>query len=126
MKKPMVALIVVILLAAGVGAYFLLGSSYKQKSPEVKLPSEQTNVPKEKNTISIKDFVFNPDTLTVKVGDIVTWRNDDGVVHSIKSTDFSSPNIKNGDTFKFQFVKAGTYEYNCGIHPYMKGKVVVE
>lgn len=126
MKKPMVALIVVILLSAGIGAYFLLGSSYKQKSPEVKLPSEQTNVPKEKNTISIKDFVFNPDTLTVKVGDTVTWRNDDGVVHKIKSDTFNSDNLKNGDTFKFQFTTAGTYSYSCAIHPYMTGKVVVQ
>ncbi|MEK7447571.1 MAG: cupredoxin domain-containing protein [Patescibacteria group bacterium] len=127
MKKPFIILAVVVLVIAGVGAYFLLSSAYKQKTPEVRLPSEQTpQPPKEKNTITIKDFAFNPDTLTVKVGDTVTWSNEDGVVHSIKATDFTSPNIKNSETYKFQFTKVGTYGYNCGIHPYMKGKIVVE
>jgi len=126
MKKPFIILSIVVVMIAGVWAFLLLSSSSQQKNPEVKLPSEQTNVPKEKNTISIKDFAFNPDTLTVKVGDTVTWVNEDGVVHSITSSAFNSPNIKSGETFKFQFTRAGTYDYNCSIHPYMKGKVVVE
>jgi len=127
MKKPIVAFIVVVVVISGVGAYLLLGSTYKQKTPEVKLPSEQqTSQPKEKNTITIKDFAFSPNALTVKVGDTVTWSNEDGVVHTIKSSDFNSPNIKNGDTYKFQFTKSGTFDYSCGIHPSMKGKVVVE
>lgn len=126
MKKPIIAFIVVAVIVAGAGAFLLLGSSSKQKSPEVKLPSEQTNIPKDQNTVSIKDFTFNPNTITVKVGDTVTWLNEDGAVHLIKSNDFNSVNLKNGDTFKFKFTKAGTYDYICGIHTYMKGKVVVE
>lgn len=127
MKKPFIILAVVVVVIAGVWAFSLLSGGNKQKTPEVKLPSEETKtVPKEKNTITIKDFAFSPDTLTIKVGETATWVNEDGVVHSIKSADFTSPNIKNGETFKFQYIKAGTFEYTCGIHPYMKGKVVVE
>jgi len=126
MSKLIISFIVLVVIVAGVGAYYLYSAKYPQKN-EVKLPSEQqTSIPKEKNAISIKDFAFNPDTLTVKVGDTVTWVNEDGVVHTLKSTEFNSPNIKNADTFQFQFTKPGTYEYTCGIHPSMKGKVVVE
>ncbi len=126
MNKLWVALIIFIVVIAGAGAYFLLSSNYKPKMPEVKLPSEQTNVPKDQNTVTISNFTFDPGTITVKVGDTVTWVNEDGVVHLIKSNDFNSENLKNGDTFKFKFTKAGTYDYICGIHTYMKGKVVVE
>lgn len=127
MKKPFIIFALVVVAIAGVSAYFLLSASNKQKTPGVKLPSEETkSTPKEKNTILIKDFTFNPNTLTVKAGDTVTWLNEDGVVHTIKSTEFTSPNMKNGETFKFQFTVTGTYEYSCSVHPYMKGKVVVE
>lgn len=112
---------------AGTWAFFLLSGSNQEKTPEVKLPNEETKTaPKEKNTITIKEFTFNPDTLTVKIGETVTWVNEDGAVHTVNSSAFNSPNIKNGDTYKFQFTVAGTYEYTCGIHPYMKGKIVVE
>lgn len=125
MSKPKLVFLLIVLLCAGIGAYLLLAPS-KPKAPEVKLPSEEEIKPKENNTIIIRDFKFNPETFTVKVGDTVTWLNEDGEVHTVKSAEFNSPNIKNGDSYKYQFLKAGTFEYTCGIHPYMKGKVLVE
>jgi plastocyanin len=127
MKKPFIVLTVLVVVIAGSLAYFLLSANNNKETPEVKLPSEETvTAPKEKNTVTIKEFTFNPDTLTVKVGEVVTWVNEDGVVHAVNSSAFNSPNIKNGESYKFQFTTAGTYEYSCGIHPYMKGRVVVE
>ncbi|RJO60227.1 plastocyanin [candidate division WS5 bacterium] len=125
MKKPVIIFVIIVLIVSGIGAYLLLVPE-EPKAPEVKLPSEEEIKPKEKNTIVIRDFKFNPETFTVKVGDTVTWLNEDGEVHTIKSAEFTSPNIKNGDSYKFQFLKAGIFEYVCGVHPYMKGKVVVE
>lgn len=126
MKKPVVILVFVVVVAAGVWAYSLL-SQKSPKLPEVRLPSEETKKPpQDKNTIIIKDFLFTPNAITVKVGETVTWVNEDGVVHTVKSADFASPNIKNADSYKFQFIKAGTFEYICGVHPYMKGVVIVE
>ena len=78
--------------------------------------------------ISIKDFAFDPPSLSVKVGDAVTWTNNDGPAHSIKSGDhsFDSPGkIPPTSSFSFTFTKAGTYTYICGIHPSMKGTIVV-
>lgn len=127
MKKPIVAFIILAIVVAGAGALFLLNSSYQKKAPEMRLPNEDINAkPEAENTVTIQDYSFSPNVITVKVGETVTWFNGDGVVHTVKSTDFTSPNIKNQESFKFQFTKVGTYEYSCGVHPYMKGKVVVE
>jgi plastocyanin len=64
----------------------------------------------------------------VKVGETVTWVNDDTVAHTATSQGgalFDSGNLPTGGTFRFTFTKAGTYHYFCTIHPWMKGVVVV-
>lgn len=79
------------------------------------------------NTIIIKNFAFNPATLTVNKGTTVTWTNEDAATHTISSDQFtSSSNLNKGDSYKFQFNTTGTYNYICGIHPNMKGTIVVE
>lgn len=126
MKKPFIVFTLLVVVVAVSLAYILLSESNKKETPQVKLPSEETKTaPKEKNTIVIKNFVFSPDTLTVKVGETVTWVNEDGVVHSLKSNTLNSPNIKNEDIYKYQFISTGIYDYSCGIHPYMRGQVIV-
>jgi len=78
--------------------------------------------------ISIKDFAFTPASLSIEVGDSVTWTNGDGAAHSIKSggQTFDSPDkIDQAKSFSFTFTTAGTFTYICGIHQYMKGTVVV-
>ena len=76
--------------------------------------------------VSIENYSFKPSVLTVKVGTTVVWTNNDSAVHNIKSADFNSPEMKKGETFEFKFDKAGTYDYSCGIHPTMTGKIIVE
>lgn len=130
MKKPKIIFIILVVLVAGAEAYILLNSYLSKsqpKTPTVMIPSEETKAqPKEENTIIIKDFRFTPDTLLVKVGETVTWINKDGAVHTVRSDTFSSPNIKNAGSFKFQFNKTGIFEYFCNTHPYMKGRILVE
>lgn len=82
-----------------------------------------TTVP---NSIVIKNFSFNPSTLTVKVGTVVTWTNEDSVTHTVESNTFNSGNLKKGDTFQFTFNTVGTFNYNCGPHPAMTGVIVVQ
>jgi plastocyanin len=76
---------------------------------------------------SIDNFTFKPDTITVPVGTTVVWENDDNIVHTVVSLDgaFRSPALDTEDKFSFTFDKAGTFEYFCSLHPYMKAKVVV-
>ncbi|MEK6952507.1 MAG: cupredoxin family copper-binding protein [Nanoarchaeota archaeon] len=81
----------------------------------------------EGNSIVISGFSFNPNELTVKVGDTVTWENQDSAVHTVVSTGLFESNVLNkGDKFSFTFDKAGEYNYNCGIHPSMRGKIIVK
>jgi plastocyanin len=77
--------------------------------------------------VTIKDFAFDPGDVTVAKGTTVTWKNDDSATHRIKSGDgsFDSEDLKNGDSFEHTFDTAGTFDYICGIHPSMKGKVTV-
>ncbi len=80
--------------------------------------------------VSIKDFMFTPMAIKVKVGDTVTWTNQDSVQHSVKADTPSAdaPNSKlfsQGETYEFTFKKAGTYSLHCGSHDYMKATVTV-
>ncbi|MCX5780483.1 MAG: cupredoxin family copper-binding protein [Firmicutes bacterium] len=85
-----------------------------------------TPTPAGGSTVSIESFAFKPAVLTVPAGTTVVWTNNDSVGHNIKATDFSSNILAKGETFSFKFDKAGTYDYSCGIHPTMTGKIVVQ
>jgi plastocyanin len=76
--------------------------------------------------VTIESFSFKPQVLTIKAGTTVVWTNKDTAAHNIKSSEFSSPSLKTGETYEFKFEKAGTYEYICGIHPKMTGKIIVK
>jgi plastocyanin len=80
-----------------------------------------------KNEISIKANAFSPDNLNIKVGDTVTWINNDSYAHTIKAAkgEFDSGNMASGTKFSFTFDKEGTYDYICGIHTFMTGKIIV-
>lgn len=78
------------------------------------------------SSVSIKGFAFEPASLKVARGTTVIWANDDAVDHTITGPGFNSGQIAPGATFSYTFDKAGTYDYSCGIHPSMKGQVVVE
>ncbi len=76
--------------------------------------------------VSIEGFAFNPKTLTIEVGTTVTWTNNDTAGHDVKGDAFASPRMPLGGTFSFTFDTAGTFEYICGVHPSMKGTIIVE
>jgi plastocyanin len=82
---------------------------------------------KEGAKVSIANFAFTPAEITIASGEGVTWTNDDGAPHGLKfhdgapGTDLLLP----GASFSRRFDRPGTYDYNCSIHPYMTGRVVV-
>jgi len=78
------------------------------------------------NNIVVSGFSFNPNELSVKIGDTITWENQDSAVHTVVSTSlFESEVLNKGEKFSFTFDKTGEYNYNCGIHPSMRGKIIV-
>jgi plastocyanin len=77
--------------------------------------------------IDIKDFAFNPETVTIKVGTTVKWSNKDNASHTVTGDDGSwgSNSLAKGDVFSFTFSKVGTFSYHCGVHPSMKATLTV-
>jgi len=78
--------------------------------------------------VSIENYSFTPDPITVSVGTTVVWTNHDEVIHSVVSSDhlFASPDLEANQQFAFTFKKAGTYPYFCSTHPEMRGRVIVK
>ncbi len=76
--------------------------------------------------IEIRDSSFQPEKIEVAAGSAVTWINSGGA-HTVTEDSgvFDSGIIPSGGKFNFTFADAGTYEYHCDIHPFMKGIVVV-
>ena len=82
------------------------------------------------DTVQIKDYMFDPMSITVKVGTTVTWTNKDAVGHTVTADNPSgdSPSsqlLAQGESYKFTFTKAGTYSVHCNPHPYMKQTITV-
>jgi plastocyanin len=78
--------------------------------------------------VKIDNFVFNPQTITVKAGDTVTWINHDDIPHTATSKTgvFRSKALDTDDKFSFTFATPGTFAYFCALHPHMTGSIVVE
>ena len=78
--------------------------------------------------MQIKGFAFNPAATTVKVGQKVTWTNEDSATHNVVADDgsFKSGDLNQGDTFSFTPKKAGTYSYVCTFHAQMKATLTVK
>src|SRR6478736_3289962 len=80
------------------------------------------------NTIEIKDFAFNPQTITVKSGEKVTWINRDEEPHTVVSVQKQfkkSSALDTDQTFTITAGAPGTYTYFCSVHPKMTGTIVV-
>jgi plastocyanin len=91
-------------------------------------PLVEVDAPARAGRIAIADFAFDPPVAEVAAGTEVVWRNSDPADHTVTNTDgvFGSDVLKAGDTFSHRFSEPGVYEYQCAIHPEMKGKVKVE
>jgi plastocyanin len=77
-------------------------------------------------TVQIKGFAFKPGTSRVDRGTRVTFANSSNTAHTATSGSFDTKRIAPGKSATVRFNKAGTFAYHCKIHPFMKGKVVVE
>ena len=78
-------------------------------------------------TVSIQDFFFSPDQMTVAPGTTVTWVNDGQQPHTSTADDgtWDSGTLQPGDDYSFTFDQPGTYTYHCSIHPDMTATITV-
>lgn len=81
----------------------------------------------EDTRIVIDNFAFSPANATVKAGTKVSFVNHDDLPHNVidEKGAFKSKALDTDETFVFTFDKPGEFIYFCGLHPKMKGKIVV-
>jgi plastocyanin len=80
------------------------------------------------DTIGMKSLHFKPDHVQVRVGQKVTWKNDESVPHDVKAdsgASFASQTFGKDGTYSFTPTKAGTIKYECTLHPGMDGTLDV-
>jgi plastocyanin len=115
-------------------------STNQQQASSVGNNGSGTKVSIQEEASEMGDQAYDPNPVKVKVGDTVTWTNDDSQPHTITSgTDSSDPNmgkafdsspglatlLSTDQTFSHKFTTAGEFPYFCQLHPTMVGKVVV-
>ena len=135
-KKNVVVIASVVIIAGAIVATYVLsgkmnmgvegsGNSIQQSTTASSIPSNSTVVRIVANAGSNS---VSPNPVEVKVGETVTWINDDSGRHTVTSKDdgvFDSGMMGKGQSFSYTFDKAGEYPYFCSPHPNMVGTVVV-
>lgn len=78
--------------------------------------------------VTISNMAFSPAAVSIPVGTKVTWTNTDPVAHTVTGVGgaFNSGHLNPGQSFSYMFDKAGTFDYACTYHPYMKGTITVQ
>ena len=77
--------------------------------------------------VTISDFQFAPTSVTIDVGDTVTWTTDGPTPHSATADDgsFDTGIFEAGQSRSETFDQAGTFAYFCTPHPNMRGTITV-
>lgn len=79
--------------------------------------------------VAMQGYAFAPASLTVHVGDTVTWTNGDTAPHDVKTTSgpvaIHSPMLNKGQSWTYTFTAAGSYGYYCTVHPDMTARITV-
>jgi plastocyanin len=100
-----------------VGALLILAACGKS-TPAAPAPANSA-------LVDIKNIAFNPNKVTVKVGQTIAWKFDDGTIaHNVTFSSFAS-NDQTSGYYTHTFNTAGTFQYRCTIHSDMDGTVVV-
>ena len=78
-------------------------------------------------TVSIAGFSFQPQSVTIRAGETITWTNQDSAPHTVTANDgtFDSGNLSQNVAYSHTFTQTGVFSYFCGIHPSMIGAVNV-
>lgn len=79
-------------------------------------------------TIHIDGTSFAPSEATVRVGDTISWINNDPFPHNVTAVDgnFKSGDLEPDQRWQYRPTKPGRVQYVCTLHPGMTGTLVVE
>ena len=80
------------------------------------------------HTVVIAGTAYRPATLTVKVGDTITWKNNAPFAHTVTSGKgrFDSKDIAAGHAWTYRATRTGEFPYLCTLHRTMKGTLIVQ
>jgi plastocyanin len=96
-------------------------------SETLSVPGPQSSRKPDTVVVTIRNFKFVRDKITINPGDVVVWRNFDAVEHTVQAEagDFESPLVEPRRTFSHDFATPGRFTYYCKPHPFMKAEVRV-
>ena len=77
-------------------------------------------------TVTEQNFAFSPSNVTVNVGDVISFVNQDSAPHEVAIDGASLGQQAQGQTVKWTAAKAGTFSLKCLIHPSMTGQITVK
>jgi plastocyanin len=89
---------------------------------------DQIQGPSGTTVITMRDNVFNPQTVIVLRNATIRWSNNGANIHTTVADNgtWSSGNVTPGLTFSHTMSNAGTFGYRCTIHPGMTGTIIVD
>ena len=79
--------------------------------------------------VGMKNLRFRPTQVAMKVGERVTWRNEDAADHNvvaIRGASFRSRAFGKGKTYSYVPERSGRISYVCTLHPQMRGRLDVK
>jgi plastocyanin len=129
MKKGTIIGIIVVVIVVVIAGVYLGTQNNNNNSGSNNGGNNGGTTPVVENPVTISAFAFNPHVMTIHAGENVTWKNNDGVTHTVTSDDnssvsFNSGMLGDGSTFVFRFSQPGDYWYHCSIHSFMTHALV--
>jgi len=80
--------------------------------------------------VDVIDYGFSPQQISVQVGASITWANDGDDGHDVTGSgpggEWRSGPLAPSERYTRQFNLTGIFEYDCTIHPEMRGRVIVQ
>ena len=122
-RKHLVVLVVLVAAACGGG-----GGDSPTNPGNPGNPGGPSTGPQQTSSVGVGNNLFSPANIQVAVGTTVTWTWDaSAVTHNVTFTDGVGSGDKGANaTFTRAFSAAGTFQYQCTIHPGMAGSVLVK
>jgi plastocyanin len=91
-------------------------------------PSAAPAAPSGAVGVTMKNIQFAPKQVTAKVGQTITWTNDDSEAHNVTAVGgatFRSTNFGKGGTYQYRPTAPGKVAYVCTLHPGMDATLTV-
>lgn len=124
--KIITGIVVSILVILGV-YFFISVENVQQSGNSVKIIGTGSSVMQNEKIVEIFDDTFSPSSVTIEVGDKVTFDNKGGVSHWPISEAFNPGHeLVPGENWGFVFYEKGTFEYSDNLNANLKGTIIVE